>query len=91
MTAKEHLKILSVRLPEAELRRFKSLAASRGVSVQTAVHQAMEAWASKDDRDAPPPEPLAALEGSLADVDVFRLLREEKAAEQRKNRDWEVA
>ena len=91
MTASKHLKILSVRLPEAELRRFKSLAASRGISVQTAVQQAMEAWALKDDRDTPPPEPLAALEGSLADVDVFRLLREERAAEQRKDRDRDAA
>ena len=90
MTASKHLKILSVRLTEAELRRFKSLAASRGVSVQTAVYQAMEAWASQGDRDAPL-EPLAALEGSLADVDVFRLLREEKAAEAQKERDREVA
>jgi hypothetical protein len=82
MPASKHLKTLSVRLPEAELRRFKSLAASRGVSVQTAVHQAMEAWASEL-IDAPA-EPLAALEGSLADVDVFRLLREEKKAERGK-------
>jgi hypothetical protein len=90
MAASKHLKVLSVRLPEAELRRFKSLAASRGVTVQTAVHQAMEAWASQDNRDALL-EPLAALEGSLADVDVFRLLREEKTAEARKERDRETA
>jgi hypothetical protein len=89
MQAGKHLKVLSVRLPEAELRRFKSLAASRGVSVQTAVHQALEAWASEE-RESPV-EPLAALEGSLADVDVFRLLREERGAEARKDRDREVA
>ena len=90
MSASKQLKVLSVRLPEAELRRFKSLAASRGVSVQAAVHQAMEAWASQEERNVPL-EPLAALEGSLADVDVFRLLREEKAAEARKERGREVA
>ena len=90
MTANKHPKVLSVRLPEAELRRFKSLAATRGVSVQSAVHQALEAWASEYDRDAPL-APLAALEGSLADVDVFRLLREERAAETRKERAREVA
>jgi hypothetical protein len=89
MTASNHLKLLSVRLPETELRRFKSLAASRGVSVQTAVHQALDAWASEERKALL--EPLAALEGSLADVDVFRLLREEKAAEARKEHDREVA
>jgi len=84
MTASKHLKVLSVRLPEAELRRFKSLAASRGISVQTAVHQAMEAWVSEETESAA--EPLELLEGSLANVDVFRLLREEKEAEDRKDR-----
>lgn len=84
MTASKHLKVLSVRLPEAELRRFKSLAASRGVSVQAAVHQAMEAWASEE--AGTPAEPLDSLQGSLADVDVFRLLREEKEIEQQKDR-----
>lgn len=90
MTTSKHLKVLSVRLPEAELRRFKSLAASRGISVQAAVYQAMEAWAAQDDRRASL-EPLAALEGSLAGVDVFRLLREDRTAEQRKERGREVA
>jgi hypothetical protein len=85
MTASRHLKILSVRLPEAELRRFKSLAAIRGVSVQAAVHQALEAWASDEKKD--PAERLDALQGSLADVDVLRILREEKETEQRKDRD----
>ena len=90
MAANKHYKVLSVRLPEAELRRFKSLAASRGVSVQSAVHQALETWASEYGRDAPL-APLGALEGSLADIDVFRLLREERSAETRKERDREVA
>lgn len=72
-------------MPEADLRRFKSLAASRGVSVQTAVHQALEAWASDEKKG--PAERLDALQGSLADVDVFRLLREEKETEQRKDRE----
>jgi hypothetical protein len=82
MAASKHLKVLSVRLPEAELRRFESAAASRGISVQTAVHQAMEAWVSSEGTD-PVAEPL---EGSLANVDVFRLLREEKEVEDRKDR-----
>jgi len=40
-------KLLSVRVPEAERRRIKSLAAMQGLTLQEAVHQAMEAWASK--------------------------------------------
>jgi hypothetical protein len=70
---------------EAELRRFESAAASRGISVQTAVHQAMEAWVSSEGTD-PVAEPLESLEGSLANVDVFRLLREEMEVEDRKDR-----
>jgi hypothetical protein len=41
------MKLLAVRLPEAERRRIKSLAASQGLTLQEAVHQAMEAWASQ--------------------------------------------
>jgi len=41
------MKLLAVRLPEAERRRIKSLAASQGLTLQEAVHQAIEAWASK--------------------------------------------
>lgn len=84
MTASKYLKVLSVRLPEAELRRFKSLAASRGISVQTAVHQAMEAWASEPTIVGA--EPLDRLQGSLADVDVFRLLCDERKAERGRDR-----
>ena len=75
-----------MRIPETELRKFKSLAASRGVSVQEAVHQALERWAS----EAPPksPEPLDALQGSLADVDIENLMRREKEAELVKDRRW---
>lgn len=79
MPASKHLRVLSVRLPESEVRRFKSLAASRGISVQTAVHQALESWASGIDRT--PPEPLDVLEGLLADVDIVSLMRQEKEAE----------
>jgi hypothetical protein len=86
MSASKHLKILSVRLPEPEVRRFKSLAASRGVSIQEAVHQALKSWAS-DIRKAPL-EPLDALEGSLADVDIERLIRQERDMELVKGRRW---
>ena len=86
MPASKHLKVLSVRLPESEVRQFKSLAASRGVSIQQAVHQALKSWAVEIRQ--PSPEPLDALEGSLADVDVFRLMREERENESNKDRRW---
>jgi hypothetical protein len=84
MPASKQLKILSVRLPESEIRRFKSLAASRGVSVQDAVHEALQSWASEAQNIST--EPLDALEGSLADVDVISLMRREKKAELSKDR-----
>ncbi len=40
-------KLLAVRLPEAERRRVKSLAASQGLTLQEAVRQALDAWMSK--------------------------------------------
>ena len=87
MPASKQLKILSVRLPESEVRRFKSLAASRGVSVQEAVQQALETWASGFIQYTAP-EPLAALRGSLADVDVEALMRQERQAELSKDQTW---
>jgi hypothetical protein len=41
------LKLLAVRLPEAERRRIKSLAASQGLTLQEAVRQALNAWIAK--------------------------------------------
>jgi hypothetical protein len=41
------LRLLAVRLPEAERRRIKSLAASQGLTLQEAVRQALDAWMSK--------------------------------------------
>ena len=84
MSASKHLKVLSIRLPEPEVRRFKSIAASRGVSVQEAVHEALNAWASQ----TPKVPPLETLEGSLADVDVETLMHREKEAELDKDRGW---
>jgi len=84
MPASQHLKVLSVRLPEPEVRRFKSIAAVRGVSVQEAVHQALNAWASP----IPKLPQLDTLEGSLADVDVESLMQQEKKAELDKDRSW---
>jgi Ribbon-helix-helix protein, copG family len=51
-------KLLAVRLPEAEKRRVKSLAASLGLSLQEAIRQAIELWASQPQpEDRPPFEP----------------------------------
>ncbi len=41
------MKRLAVRLPEPDMRRIKALAALRGVSLQEAVQQALEVWASQ--------------------------------------------
>jgi hypothetical protein len=51
------------------------------MSVQEAVHQALRSWAEESRSFAP--EPLDALEGSLADVDIQGLLRREKEIELR--------
>ena len=40
-------KLLAVRLPEAQKRRIKSLAASQGLTLREALHEAFEAWESQ--------------------------------------------
>jgi hypothetical protein len=70
MPASKYLKILSVRLPEDELRRFKSIAAARGVTVQEAVHEALDAWVSRGRSSA---GPIDTFEGSLADTEAGHL------------------
>jgi hypothetical protein len=85
MPASKHPKMLSVRLPEPELRRIKSLAANRGVSLQEAVREALEAWSAQLPAALPP---LNALQGSLADVDLEQLRRQEHKAERAKDRRW---
>lgn len=84
MPASNQIAVLSVRLPEAELRRVKSLAASRGVTLQEAVHQALEGWASH--LQPAIALPLDALQGSLARVDVEKLMRHERKTELAKDR-----
>ena len=86
MSASKQIGVLSVRMPVPELRRIKSLAASRGVTIQEAVHQALEVWASHLGPTAAPP--LDALQGSLARMDVEKLMRQERKAELRKDRRW---
>ena len=58
---------------EPELRRLKSIAASRGVSVQQAMQGAIEMWTSR-----PPESRAEPLEGSFAGVDVHALMRRER-------------
>ena len=67
----------------AELRRVKSLAASRGMTLQEAVHQALESWASHPEQAL---LPLDVLQGSLAGFDVQKLMRQERKAELAKDR-----
>jgi hypothetical protein len=86
MPASKQVGILSVRLPQAELRRIKSLAASRGVTLQEAVHQALEVWASH--LQPAVALPLDPLQGSLARFDVEKLMRKERKAELAKDRRW---
>ncbi len=53
-------KLLSVRLPEAERRRIKALAASQGLTIGEAIREAFDAWASQLQRQgASPPDALA--------------------------------
>lgn len=86
MSASKQIAVLSVRLPEPQLRRIKSLATRRGVTLQEAVHQALDAWASH----LQPANvlPLDALQGSLAGVDVEKLMRQERKTELARERRW---
>ena len=84
MPASKHLRVLSVRLPESDIRRFKSLAAQRSMSLQEAVHQALQSWALQI--SSAPHESIGALRGSLADVNIAKLIREEKEHELKKER-----
>jgi hypothetical protein len=86
MPASKQIGVLSVRLPQPELRRIKSLAASRGVTLQEAVHQALEVWAST--LQPAVALPLDALQGSLARLDIEKLMRRERKAELAKDRRW---
>lgn len=86
MQANTHFKILSVRLPETELRRFKGIAAKRGVNLQTAVYQALQVWASplKTARS----RSLGSLKGSLKGFDFEGLMRRQREEELKKEERW---
>ena len=59
-------KLLSVRLPEAEKRRIKIMAASQGVTIRQAIHEAFDAWALQLQSRAPTPD---AARGAPAGAD----------------------
>jgi hypothetical protein len=84
MPASKQVSLLSVRVPQSELRRIKSLAASRGVTLQEAVHQALRAWAFHQKPAIP--LPLDVLQGSLAGVDVEKIIRADRKAELAKDK-----
>ena len=48
--------LLSVRLPDAERRRIKIMAASQGVTIRQAIHEAFDAWALQLQSRAPAPD-----------------------------------
>ncbi len=73
------VKVLSVRLAEPEMRRFKSLAATRGVSVQKAVQEALTLWEAQ--RTPSTMGLLDELEGSLAGSEILEQRQQEKKAE----------
>jgi uncharacterized protein (DUF433 family) len=78
------MKRLSVRLPEAAMRRMKSLSALRGVSLQEAVQQALEAWAAQ-----PQPADTHALDqppDSLAGAGLEKKRPTKRAATAQPNR-----
>lgn len=84
MTASKHLRLLSVRVPEPDLRRLKVTAATRGVKLQAAVQEAIGAWIAHPRGTSS--QPLDAFEGSLADVDVRGLMLREREAELKSDR-----
>jgi hypothetical protein len=45
-----------MRLPEAGKRRIKIVAASRGVTILQAIHEAFDAWAAQLQSPAPAPD-----------------------------------
>jgi|SRR5271165_4200580 len=67
--APSETKLLSVRLPEAEKRRIKSMAASQGVTIRQAIHEAFDAWAFQLQSRAPTPD---AARGAPAGADSER-------------------
>jgi hypothetical protein len=86
MQASRQIKVLSVRLPASEIRRVKSAAAGRGITVQEAVQQALDSWLSTVPISRA--DNLNNLQGSLAGIDVEKLMREDRDAELAADRRW---
>ena len=83
MQVDKPFKLLAVRFPEVEMRRIKSLAALQGLSLQEAVHQALEAWAAKVQPGGASrldPRPPDALPDSVGSGDVQKPRRQSNAA-----------
>jgi uncharacterized protein (DUF433 family) len=78
MPSSQQTKKLSIRIPELELRRIKSLAALRGVTLEQAVRRALEAWASQPEKEAASPH--AASPGSLRGDPAEKPERQARAA-----------
>ena len=76
-------KLLSVRLPEAEKRRIKIMAASQGVTIRQAIHEAFDAWASQLQARAPTPD---AARGTSAGADSGRPRQPNQPATPRRDR-----
>jgi|SRR5271157_2296833 len=76
-------KLLSVRLPDAEKRRIKIMAASQGVTIRQAIHEAFDAWAAQLQARAPTPD---AARGAPAGADSDRPRRPTRPATPRQDR-----
>src|SRR5271157_1920974 len=81
--APSETKLLSVRLPEAEKRRIKIMAASQGVTIRQAIHEAFDAWASQLQSRASTPD---AARGTPAGADSDRPRRPNHPATPRQDR-----
>jgi hypothetical protein len=81
MPSSRRLKVLSRSLPESDVRRVKSTAASRGVTVQEAVHQALEAWMSQSQVRPAARASIETLQGSLAGTDIENVRRRDRDLE----------
>lgn len=78
---------LSVRVSEAQLRRFKSCAAARGKSLQTAVTEAVDRWMAQPEQKHNGIDPaFLALRGILAGPEFDEILREDERIEREHER-----
>jgi len=76
-------KLLSMRLPEAEKRRIKIMAASQGATIRQAIHEAFDAWALQLQSRAPTPD---AARGAPAGADSDKPRQPTRPATPRQDR-----